>query len=100
MKDKNYGTYYGKLVKASMDNEICFFDWDERDTADLIEELLEMGVEDITFDVYEDGADNIADTMFFRTSSKTIFNLLLVKVARLRPSEFSEETPNHFRMWF
>lgn len=96
MKDKRFGSYYGELVRVYIDSDLKFTDID--DTEDLIQQLLDVGVREIYFDI-NDGND-YSDTMFFSTDKLTDFKELMIIIACVKPDEFSEESPYNYRMWF
>ena len=95
-KSKKYGTYYGELVPYN--EELSYNDWGTNDTEIFIENIKAAGVTEVVLDI-EDGND-YSSTMFFETNEKTDFKELMLMIAAVRPHEFSEETENHFRMWF
>lgn len=91
-----YGSYYGKLLEY--DNHIIYSDWTDSQTEEFIEKLMNAGVVKVFLDV--ENGDDYSSTMFFETTDNTDFRELMVLIANIRPHEFSEETPHHFRMWF
>jgi len=64
----------------------------------MVNDLRELGVVEILLDVLN--GDDYSDTLFFKTTEETNFKDLIVMIANIRPHEFSQETPHHFRMWF
>lgn len=97
---EGYGTYYGNLVTLEQAQEISdrFSFADVTDTEDFVNTLKFLGVKEILFDL-EDDCD-YSDTIFFKTDAETHFKELMVFICSHRPDEFSQETADHFRMWF
>lgn len=102
MKSKKYGNYYGELIKFKIKNDEvipdnikyhCF-----NNTTEFIKSLFNCGCTEVVLDVDDD--NDYSSTLFFETDDKTNFQELMVIIVPMRPDEFSEETPNHFRMWF
>ena len=93
-KDEKYGNYYREWVKY----EPGLWFSDIQETNKLIEKMFNCGVTEIYLDV-EDG-DDWSDILFFGTNENTNFKDLMNIVMDIRPDEFSEETPYHFRMCF
>lgn len=99
---EKYGKYHGILTKFQLiggeviPENITYRDFD--DTHDIIKSLFRCGCTEVCIDVEPD--EEYGDTMFFETNSKTNFQQLLTILVPLRPDEFTEETPGHFRMWF
>ena len=50
------------------------------------------------FDIEDD--NTWTATMFFETDENTDFKKLMLLIVGYHPDEFTEETPNHFRLWF
>lgn len=96
-KSEKYGVYYGEIVNYKDNNNILFNGFDK--TPKIMDKLYSYGVLEIYFD-FEDGYDNYSSTLFFETDKNTDFKSLMVYIINLRPDEFTEETTNHFRMWF
>lgn len=94
MKDEKYGTYYHKLVKYEQG---LYFN-DIQETNKLIKKMFNCGVTEVYLDVEED--EDYSDTLFFGTDENTNFKELMFIVMNVKPDEFSEETPYHYRMWF
>ena len=92
-KSKKYGTYYGKLVPY---NGQCYSYWSDKETENFVENIMAAGVTEVLLDI----EDEVSSTMFFETTDKTDFKELMLMIVNARPHEFSEETENHFRMWF
>lgn len=94
-----YGTYYGTLTDCISNTE-CFAynEMSRTDTQKLLDTLYNAGVKNIFLDVV--GSNNWSDTLFFETDDNTDFKELMVIIANVRPTEFSEEMLHHFRMWF
>ena len=100
-KHEKWGYHYGEISEAEdIKNweDFSYNDWGQESTLEFIQELEDLGVKDICFDV-EDEKD-YSDTLFFHADEKTNWRGLLVLLMNKRPDEFSEETPGHFRMWF
>lgn len=93
-KDDKYGYYYHELVKY--EPGIYFSDLQE--TEEIVNKMISCGVTEVYVDVRKDS--DYCDTLFFGTNDKTNFKELLSIVMSIRPDEFSEETPYHYRMWF
>jgi len=97
-ESKKYGTYYGELINGNeISEDFHYLDYPAQECVDALKEL---GVKEIFFDYDKDEQDEWADTMFFEVDKNTNMNDLLVYIAGMRPEEFSEESPNCFRMWF
>ncbi len=92
--NKKYGTYYN-ILKEYNEN-ISFGDYYGKALSELVVNLLNIEVLEILFDCN----DNYADTMFIKTDYTTDYKELMKIIVKLRPNEFSEESPNHFRIWF
>ena len=95
-ESEKYGTYYGELTPYNSEHYYGY--WDLSETQDFVENIKEAGVTEVLLDI-EDGDDN-SSTMFFETNDKTDFKELILMIVAIRPDEFSEESENHFRMWF
>jgi hypothetical protein len=95
-KSEKYGTYYGEL--SIPNDDFSYHDWDPQETILFMIKLLNCGVTEVLLDV--ELTDNCSDTMFFETTETTNFKDLMLIITNERPHEFTEETPNHFRMWF
>jgi hypothetical protein len=98
-----YGTYFGDLVTYEQALELTgenftYVNFHHNETRDLVETLQILGVEEILFDL--EGGEDRADVVFFKTGDKTLYRELMVYICGERPDEFSQESPNHFRMWF
>ncbi|MCK9446121.1 hypothetical protein M0Q50_04425 [bacterium] len=93
-KDDKYGNYYQELVKY--EDGIYFNDIQK--TNKLVKKMFDCGVTEVYVDV-KDGTD-YSDTLFFGTDKYTNFKELMSIIMTIRPDEFSEETPYHYRMWF
>jgi hypothetical protein len=105
-----YGNYYGELL--SIENIINRIDEDEEDEfiefsfndlrsseiEDMIKNLKSYGVVEVLFDVEK--LNDHSDTMFFKTDENTDYKKLMIYLIEFRPDEFSEESNNHFRLWF
>jgi hypothetical protein len=96
-KSEKYGTYYGTLVEYFYD--LSFGDYCDESLEDLVRKIRGCNVHKILFDII-DGDDNYSDTMFFETHRLSSFKELMTIMVNIRPHEFSEETPHHFRVWF
>ena len=72
-KHEKYGTYFGEL-KTIEEDEIVFYRpvGDREATEEFVEDLLNLGVEEVLFDV-EDFRDS-SDTCFFKTGVETKWN--------------------------
>lgn len=98
MEDKKYGTYYGEIVyEKDLPENFTIKDIDN-ETDDFLEQLNEIGVKNIAFDI--ENENDYSDTIFFEVDDYTDMNRLLVLITKYRPHEFSEESNNCFRMWF
>lgn len=95
---EKFGDYYGELVEITPDTEIIYADCSLGETQSRVEEILDTGAKSIFFDVEDD--EMYSSTMFISTDSNTDFKELMLIVAKMRPHEFNEITPYHFRMWF
>ena len=95
-KSEKYGIYYGELVEFDYTTGMIFSDWGERYTSMFCEQLDECGVTEILFDIEKDVPTR---SLYFETTEKTNYKKLMLEVFSKHPSEFSEETNNHFRMW-
>ena len=98
-----YGTYFGNLVTYEKaleltDENFTYANFHFNETSDLVETLKTLGVEEILFDL--EGGEDRADVVFFKTGDKTLYRELMVYICGERPDEFSQESPDHFRMWF
>jgi hypothetical protein len=106
-KDVNYGTYFGELktfeemqFETNENFSYAAFSGSEptEKTEEFVKSLRSVGVEEILFDVED--LNDYSDTLFFRSGEKTDLKALMLIIVPMRPHEFSEESPNHFRMWF
>lgn len=95
-KSRKYGAYYGELHDFKDNKLIVYNGW--RNTSEEVEKLYKNGVKEVLFDM--EGDDDHSSTMFFETSGTTDFKQLMVLIANFSPDEFSEVTPNHYRMRF
>lgn len=105
-KDKRFGTVYGQLVNfKDVDAlEFSFHDWNGTSLINLANSLYDAGVAEIWFDVEiteDDNLDSFCATMFFKVGATPNWPALLSIIGgEMRPHELSEETKNHWRMWF
>jgi biopolymer transport protein ExbD len=93
-KHKKYDNYYGELKEYN--EELSFDDYYDDELKKLVKNITKAGVKEILFDCN----DRFADTMFIKTDESTDYKELMKILMQLRPHEFSEESKNHFRIWF
>ena len=95
---EHYGAYYGNLVNSDeLNYGFVYAGLDENETETMISSMKDAGVVDIWFDIED---EYWSDTMFFQTDENTDLKKLMLIVTNIGPNEFSEESDNHFRMWF
>jgi len=97
-KSEKYGDYYGELVEFDYTTSMNILDWSSRDTAIFCTLLVNFGVSEILFDM--ESKKDYTCTVYIETTEKTDYKSLMMLIFSKHPSEFSEETTNHFRLWF